>query len=102
MRELDSAAHRFVEDANAMMLFEMRRKAAQHVERRLFIRLVDFHDLEAARERGILLEILLVLRPRRRGDGAELAARERRLEKIGGIALSRRAARADERVRLVD
>src|SRR5256885_960429 len=78
MRKLDSAAHGFVEDADAMMLFEMRRKAAQHVERRLFIGLVDFHDLKAARERGILLEVLFVLRPGRGGDRAQLAARERR------------------------
>jgi hypothetical protein len=35
-------------------------------------------------------------------DGAQLAARERGLEEVGGVAAPRRAARADERVGLVD
>ena len=68
----------------------------------VFGRLLDLDELEAARERGILLEVLLVLGPRGRRDGAQLAARERRLEQVGRVALTGRAARADHRVRFVD
>ena len=84
------------------MLLELRREAAQHVERAGLVRLVDLHELEAARQRRILLEVLLVLGPGRGGDGAQLAARERRLEQVRGVALAGLAAGADHRVRLVD
>jgi hypothetical protein len=50
-------------------------------------RLLDLDDLEAARERRVLLEVLLVLGPGRRGDRAQLAARQRRLEQVGGVVL---------------
>src|SRR3546814_20472512 len=46
--------------------------------------------------------VLLVLAPGGRGDGAQLAARQCRLEQVGGVVLARRAAGADQRVRLVD
>ena len=64
--------------------------------------LLDLDDLEAARERGVLLEVLLVFGPGRGGDRAQLAARQRRLEQVGGVALPGLAAGADHRVRLVD
>jgi hypothetical protein len=48
--------------------------------------LVDLDGLEAARERGVLLEVLLVLGPRRGRDRAQLAARQRRLEQVGRVA----------------
>ena len=66
------------------------------------IRFLDLHDLEPAGEGGIPLEILLVFRPGRGGDGAQFAARQGRLEQVGGIALACLAAGADQRVRLVD
>src|SRR5690606_19724575 len=65
------------------------------------VRFVELHELEAARERGVLLEILLVLGPRGRGDGTELAARERGLEEIRRIARAGGTTRADQRVRFV-
>ena len=64
--------------------------------------LFDLYDLEAARKGCVLLEVLLVLGPRGGGDGAQLAARESRLEQIGGIALARLAAGADHGVGFVD
>ena len=51
---------------------------------------------------GVLLEILLVFGPCRRGDRAQFAACQRRLQQIGGVVLPGLSAGADHRVRLVD
>ena len=91
-----------VENANVVVLLERRHDAAQHEQALLLGGLLDLHELEATRQRGILLEVLLVLRPGRRGDGAQLAARERRLEEIRRVALPGLSARADQRVGFVD
>ena len=61
------------------------------------------HDrLEAPLEGRVLLDVLAVLVERGRPDALELAARERRLEDVGGIDRTLGRARADERVELVD
>ena len=72
-----------------MMRLERRQQARQHVERRLFIRLLDLDDLKAAAQRGVVLEILLVLGPGGGRDRAQVAARQRRLQQVGGVALAR-------------
>ena len=51
---------------------------------------------------GVLLEVLLVLGPGGRRDGAQLAAGQRRLEQVGRVALPGLPAGADHGVRLVD
>jgi len=53
-------------------------------------------------KRRVLLEVLLVLGPCRRGDRAQFAARERRLQQVRGVVLPFGAAGADQRVRFVD
>ena len=65
-------------------------------------RLLDLDQLEAPLERRVLLDVLLVLRPRRGGHGAQLAARQCRLEQIRGVAGAGRPSGADQGVRLVD
>ena len=60
------------------------------------------HRLEAALERGVLLDVLAVLVERRRADGAQLAAGEHRLEQVGGVDRALGGARADDRVQLVE
>ena len=65
-------------------------------------RLLYEDGLEAARERGILLEMLLVLVERRRTDDLDLAARERRLQDIGGVERALCRTRANECVHLID
>ncbi len=66
-------------------------------------RLVHLDQAEAARERLVLADVLLVLGDGRRADDAHLAARERRLEHVGGVRRrAERRARADDGVRLVD
>ena len=49
--------------------------------------LLHLHHLEAAGQGRVLLEVFLVLRPRRRGDRAQLAARQRGFEQVGRVAL---------------
>src|SRR5262249_55000499 len=58
--------------------------------------------LEAALERAVLLDRLAELGGRRRADALQLAARERRLEDVGGVERPLGRARADARMELVD
>ena len=58
--------------------------------------------LEAALERGILLDVLAVLVERRGADRAQLAAGQHRLEHVGGVDGSLGRTGADDRVQLVD
>ena len=60
------------------------------------------HRLEAALERGVLLDVLAVLVERGRADAAQLAARERRLEHVRGVDRAFGGAGADDGVQLVD
>ena len=64
--------------------------------------LADQHGLEAALERGVLLDVRAVLVERGRADAAQLAAREHRLEQVGGVDRSLGGAGADDRVELVE
>ena len=102
MRQPHGRRNRLIENAQVVMLLERRLDAAQHRARNLFGRLLHLHHLEPSRQCRVLLKILLVLRPRGRGDGAQLTARQRRLQKIGRIALSRLPPRADHGVRFID
>ena len=68
----------------------------------LLRRLIDHHFLESALQRLVLLEVFLVLVERRGADGAQLAARQRRLEDVGRIHRTRRLAGAHEGVYFVD
>ena len=74
---------------------------AQDRDRVLDRRLADEHRLEAALQRGVLLDVLAVLVQRRGADGAQLAAGEHRLEQVGGVDGALGGARADDRVQLV-
>ena len=76
--------------------------AHQHVDRFLLARRIDLDRLEAALERTVLLDVLPVLGGCRRADAADFAARERRLENVGGVERAFGRARADQRVQLVD
>ena len=76
-------------------------EAAQDRDRVLDGRLADVDRLEAALERGVLLDVLLVLVERGRADGAQLAAGEHRLEQVGGVDGALGGAGADDRVQLV-
>ena len=65
-------------------------------------RLLDLDRLEAALERGVLLEVLAVLVERGGADRLQLTAGEHRLEDRRGVDRAFGRARTDERVQLVD
>ena len=65
-------------------------------------RLAHVDLLEAALERGVLLDVLAVLVERGGADHAQLAAREHRLDHVAGVDRALGAARTDDRVQLVD
>jgi hypothetical protein len=67
-----------------------------------FLRLHDLEHLKASGQRGVLLDVPLVLAPGGGSDGAQGAARQRRLEQVGRIAGAGLAARAHQRVDLID
>ena len=77
-------------------------QAAQDADRVLDGRLADQDRLEAALERGVLLDVLAVLVERGRADGVQLAAREHRLEHVGGVHRAFGGAGPDDGVELVD
>ena len=101
-RETNRLGDGFVEQAHLEVGFHQRRQATQHGSGNGLARLLDLHHLEAARQRGVFLEVLLVFTPGGGGDGPELATRQCRLEQVGGVALPGRAAGADHGVGFVD
>ena len=62
----------------------------------------DQHFLEAALERGVLLDVLAVFVERGGADAMQLAARERGLEHVAGVHGAFGLAGADHGVQLVD
>src|ERR1043165_9681457 len=93
---------RGVLDLHAVMVLVALLEPAQDGDRVLDRRLADVDRLEAPLQRRVLLDVLLVLVERRGADGAQLAARERRLEHVRRVHRPFRRAGADERVQLVD
>ena len=67
-----------------------------------FVRRRNLHGLEAALERAVLFDRLAVLAGRGRADALDLAARERRLQDVGGVERAFGRSRAHQRVQLVD
>ncbi len=92
---------RGVGDRDAVVGLVALLEAAQDRDRALEGRLADVDRLEAALERGVLLDVLLVLVERGRADGAQLAAGEHRLEQVGRVDRALGRAGADDRVQLV-
>ena len=93
---------RSVADPDAVVRLVLLLQAAQDRDRVDDRRLADEDRLEAALERGVLLDVLAVLVERRRADGAQLAARQHRLQQLGRVDGALGRAGADDRVQLVD
>ena len=102
VRELHRRFERLVEDLHLVVAFHRAGHAAHHQQRLGLVGLVDLHALEASRQRRVFFDVLLVLGKGGRADGAQLAARQRGLEQVGGVTRARRTASADERVRFVN
>jgi hypothetical protein len=100
--QLGRGHDRRVGDLDAVVDLVALLQSSQDRDRRLDRRLADEHLLEAALERGVLLDVLAVLVERRRADAMQLAARERGLQHVAGVDRALGLARADHRVQLVD
>ena len=92
----------FVGDPHAMVKLVFLLQPAKHENRVLHRRLVDKDRLEAPRQRRVLFDILAIFVQRRRPDAAQLATRQRRFQKVGGIHRTVTLAGADKLVHLVD
>ncbi len=102
MRKRGRAHQRGVVDAHAVVHLEALLEAAQDRDRVLDRGLVHLHRLEAALERGILLDVLAVLVERGRADAVQLPARQHRLEHVAGVHGALGLAGAHDGVQLVD
>ena len=102
MREGCRGDERGIRDRDPVVRLVAPLEPAEDRDRVLDRRLADVHLLEAALERGILLDVLAVLVERRRADQVQLAAREHRLQHVRGRDRALAAARAHEQVQFVD
>ena len=102
--ELRRGDDRLLEDGHLVVRLEHVAQPLQDDDGLLDRRLADQHRLEAPLERGILLDVLLVLVERRRADEVQLAARQHRLERVGDVETAFAAGRAgpNDGVQLVD
>ena len=91
-----------VGDLDLVVHFVALLQAAQDRDGVFHRRLVDEHFLEAALERGVLLDVLAVFVERGRADAMQLAARQRGLEHVAGVHGAFGLAGADHGVQLVD
>ena len=89
-------------DAHAVMDLVFLLDAAQDRDRVLDRRLADEDGLEAPRQRRVLLDMFAVFVERGGADAMQFAARQRRLQQVGGVHRAVRLAGADQRVHLVD
>ena len=76
---------RRVQDRHLVMDLVALAQPAQDRDRVLDRRLADEDRLEAPLQRRVLLDVLAVLVERRRADRVQLAARQHRLEHVGGV-----------------
>ena len=91
-----------VGDAHPVVQLVSLLQSAQDGDRALDRRLVDQHFLEAAFERGVLLDVFAVLVERRGADAVQFAARQCRLEHVAGVDGAFGFAGANHGVQLVD
>ncbi len=89
-------------DAHAVVDLVALLESPEDGDRVLDRRRLDDHRLEAALERGVLLDVFAVLVEGRGADAVELAPGEHRLEQVAGVGGAFGAAGADDVVELVD
>ncbi len=102
VRERGSGHEGVVGDPHAVMDLVLLLEAPENRDRVGHARLAHEYRLEAALERGVLLDVLAVLVEGRRPDHVQLAPRKRRLEHVGGVHRPLRRAGAHDGVQLVD
>ncbi len=102
VRQRRGGDNRRVGDAHAVVDLVFLFQPAQDRDRVLDRGRGDKHRLEAPRQRSILLDVLAVLVERGRANAVQLAARERRLEQVGGVHRAVGFAGANQCMHLID
>ena len=102
VRQGDGGFERLVGDVQLMVLFVPFAQTMQDGECLLGRRFTDMHRLEAALQRGILLDVLAVLVERRRADALQFAARQSGFQDIRRVERPFRRTRADDGVHFVN
>ena len=100
--KLRGGFERFVGELRLVVRLVLRAQALEDLDRLLDGRRLDLDRLEAALERGVLLDVLAVLVERGRADALQLAAGQRGLDDVGGVHRAFGRAGADDGVQLVD
>ena len=85
-----------------MMLFVLRAQPFQNLDGIFGIGRIHNNRLEAAFERGILLDILAVFVNRRRTNALEFTTGKRRLENIGSVKATFRTSSPNNRMEFID
>ena len=94
--------YRVVADLQLMVLLQRGAQTAEHFKGLRPVRLRDVYGLKASLQRGGLLDVTAVFLRRRGADYLHLAAAKRGLENVCRVDSALGAARADNRVQLVD
>ena len=102
MRQVGGGARGVVGDLDLVVLLVAGADPEQDLDGLLERRLLHHDRLEAPLQGGIPLDVLAVFVERGRADALQLAARQRRLEDVGGVDCALGGAGADQRVQLVD
>ncbi len=89
-------------NVDVVVRFVLRLDPLKHDRCHLRRRLVDRDELKPALQGGVFLDILLVLRPRRRGNRSQLPAGKGGLEEVCRVSSARFPAGPDQRVRFID
>ena len=101
MRKPHGGFDGFVQHLDLMVLLHHRGHAAHHQDGLFLAGFADLDDLEAAGERRIFFDMLLVFGPRGGSNGPQRAAGQGWFEQVGRVASAGRAACADQRVRFI-
>ena len=102
MAQLGRGDDRRVGDVDAVVQFVALLQAAQDGDGRFDAGFVDQHLLEAAFQRGVLLDVLAVFVERGRADQMQFAARQRGLQHVAGVDRAFGLAGADQGVQFVE
>ncbi len=102
LRELYGGDNRLVADTYLVVVLVALLQSAEDGDGGVLVGLVDHHFLESAFERLVFLEVFLILVERGGADAAEFAARQCRLEDVGGVHGAFALACSDESVDFVD
>ena len=100
--EFDRSSERVVRNSNVMVLLITTAESFENLKRFRSRRRIDRHRLETTFKGVIFFDVLSIFVKGSRADDLEFAARERRLDDIGGVVGAFSASRADERMKFVD